>query len=210
VVGTTPVELGDIGLAPAPRIEGVVTDAAGAPIAGARIGCQDYTADSEVGLDAKQPIATTDADGAFAIVPHDRSTLLVVADGFAPMRLGWRPADRRDEPIVLLSAGDLVLTGFPRDLAGSNAWHTALLALDPPESRVGYSPEQSEMGTVGRTISFRRIPVGLYALCFWKVEPGVMRSNEPKPTATVAHEAYRWTVEVKEGLTTTIDLSKEW
>jgi len=213
VVDESLVDLGPIELAAPKRIEGVVTDASGAPIVGARIGVADFTAMHGDGggdwLDARQPIVTTDGDGRFSIVESDQAPFMVVADGFAPKQLS-RAADGRDQEVVLLACGDLVLGSFPRDLANSDEWNVALVSLDPPESRLGYAPEQRRGGSLDRDVRFARLPVGLYALCFWKVEAGVLRSNDPLPTQTIARKAYRWSVEVKEGLTTTIELSKEW
>lgn len=108
---------------------------------------------------------------------------------------------------MLLPAGDLELTGFPRELRDQSGWRFQVVSLESDEARCGYPHESGmTMGSVPSRRALHQIPAGLYCVGFWKGDPNRSSSDEELPTATVAHEAYRWVVEVKAGQMTSIDL----
>ncbi len=217
VTGSGTLDLGGFELPSPPRLEGIVTDASGAPFAGAKIGVarSDHfdVFEKRVGdpFDPSLPIVTLGDEGTFSIESDPHRNLIVCADGYAPRWLRNDPRQLREEPIVLLPAGHFELTGFPREIADSGEWRFALVSLESEEARCGYARQFGPLsGGLRRTLGCYAIPAGLYAACFWKGPAGRRSSNEPLPEQTVPHEAYRWTVTVRPGETTTIDLSREW
>ncbi|MBL8842734.1 MAG: sigma-70 family RNA polymerase sigma factor [Planctomycetes bacterium] len=217
VTATGLLDLGVVELARPPRLEGMVTDASGAPFAGARIGFardlvfHPYQTRSGDPLDPDQPIVTLDESGEFSVEFAPDRGLIAWAEGHAPRWVPTDPAQLREQPIVLLPAGSFELSGFPRELENSDEWRFALVSLESEEARCGYATEFGRMsGTLPESYGCYAIPAGLYAACFWKGPAGRGSSDEPLPEQTVPHEAYRWTVTVKAGETTTIDLSREW
>lgn len=211
------LDLGVVEIAPPPRLEGIVTDASGAPFAGAKIGVgREYGWDVfekpyGAPFDPARPIVTLDESGEFSIERASDRGQIAWAEGHAPRWLPADPAQLREQPLVLLPAGAFELIGLPRELANSDEWRFALVSLESEEALCGYPAQFGVLsGTLRRSYGCYAIPAGLYAACFWKGPAGRFSSNEPLPEQTVPHEAYRWTVTVKAGETTTIDLSREW
>lgn len=217
VTGSGTLDLGVVEIAPPPRLEGIVTDASGAPFAGAKIGVARehgwsvFDRQHGAPFDPAQPIVTLDESGEFSVEFDSDRGLIVWAEGHAPRWVPTDPAQLREQPLVLLPAGAFELIGFPLELANSDEWRFALVSLESEEARCGYGAQFGVLsGTLPRSYGCYAIPAGLYAACFWKGPAGHFSSDEPLPQQTVPHEAYRWTVTVKAGETTTIDLSREW
>ena len=126
-------------------------------------------------------------------------------------RFDRMPDQLSDALIGVRDAARACLSGFPRELDNSDEWRFALVSLESEEARCGYGAQFGPAsGTLPSSYGCYAIPAGLYAACFWKGPAGRGSSDEPLPEQTVPHEAYRWTVTVKAGETTTIDLSREW
>jgi hypothetical protein len=219
VEGEGTIDLGDLLLPAPPGFEGVVVDSAGAPFSGARVGVLRQNvghgfreSPSSDPFDRAHPVAECDEDGAFSLPRPEHEFLVVWAEGFSPRTLTRDPSELRDEPIVLLPAGDLELTAMPRELTDAAGWRFAIDSLELDEARCGYPREGRRCfsTSVMRSYSCWQIPIGLYAVCFWKGDPNRTSSSEVVPAPTIPHEAYRWVVEVKAGQKTTIELAKEW
>ncbi len=216
IVGRETVDLGTMTLTPLRRVRGTVTEAHGAPLAGVVISatCDFYgglgVRESTFSVARDENATLTAEDGRFDLAAGDEE-LVAWKPGFAPLR--FSPRDVADDSssapvaVTLLPAGHLEIVGIPREIE-SEPWSWTLESLEPEEARFGYpSGSGQTTGPPRASVGSYHLPAGRYSVRLWKStgQGGVVDPPPPMPRASFA-----WTVEVRAGATTSIDLGREW
>ncbi len=213
VRGAGVIDLGVIELSPLPRVRGQVVDAFKVPIPGVVV--RSGTVPFELGWrrEFKLPLddhaVTSDRDGRFDLV-IDSDCLAFWKAGFAPLCLPMDDSSRSEGSnpleVVLRVSGQLELVNLPKE-SRTDTWWACVESLESQEIHGAYQTRSSSF-RVDSEVELLQLPVGLYAVYYWKQA----QVHEPKapPSTVERYASYRWEVHVLNGETTTIDVAARW